>query len=88
MNYEELKEKEMKLAEEIKAVREELAKAEQTKAINLLYIAIKSLEEAMTLLLNPECYFEVYCEECEAEFDAQISLSDVIQSLKILRNGV
>ena len=43
MNYEELREKEMKLAEELKKVREELAKAERTKAINLLGVAIKSL---------------------------------------------
>ena len=88
MNYEELKEKEMKLAEEIKAVREELAKAEQTKAINLLGIAIKSLEEVDSLLLNPECYFEIYCELCSGEFEAQVSLIDIIQSLKSLRIGV
>lgn len=85
MNYEELREKEMKLAEELKKVREELAKAERTKAINLLGVAIKSLEDADSILLNPDCYFEVYCNECDMEFDTQISLADVIQSLRDLR---
>lgn len=84
MNYEELREKEMKLAEELKAVREELAKAERTKAINLLKIAIKSLEEVDSILLNPDCCFEVYCNECDMKFDAYISLEDVIQSLRDL----
>lgn len=88
MNYEELKEKEMKLAEELKKVREELAKAEQTKAINLLGVAIKSLEDVDNILLSPDCYFEVYCEECKTEFDTQIMLADIIQSLKDLREGV
>ena len=85
MNYEELREKEMKLAEELKKVREELAKAERTKAINLLGVAIKSLEDADSILLNPDCSFEVYCNECDIEFDTQISLADVIQSLRDLR---
>jgi hypothetical protein len=88
MNYEELRVKEMKLAEELKAVREELAKAEQTKAVNLLGVAIKSLEDVDSILLSPDCDFEVYCEECEAEFDTRVSLADVIQSLKDLREGV
>lgn len=87
MNYEELREKEMKLAEELKAVREELAKAERTKAINLLKIAIKSLEDVDSILLGTECYFEVWCDECEQEFDTHISLADVIQSLRDLERG-
>ena len=85
MNYEELKAKEMELAEELKKVREELVKTKQVKAINLLSIAIKSLEEVDSLLLSPECWCEVYCDGCESEFDVRISLADVIQSLRDLR---
>lgn len=88
MNYEELRVKEMKLAEELKAVREELAKAEQTKAVNLLGVAIKSLEDVDSILLSLDCNFEVYCEECETEFDILVSLADVIQSLRDLREEV
>ena len=87
MTYEELREKEMKLAEELKAVREELAKAERTKAINLLKIAIKSLEDVDSILLSPDCYFEVYCNECDMEFDTHLSLAEVIQSLRDLERG-
>lgn len=88
MTYEELKAEELRLAEKLSQVRKEIAQAEEVKAINLLGIAIKSLEEAEDILANPDCYFEVYCEECETEFDTQVSLADIIQSLRDLREGV
>lgn len=88
MNYEELKAREIKLADELQAVRKEIAKAEEVKAINLLGIAIKSLEDVENILTNSECDFEVYCEECQESFDTYISLADIIQSLRDLREGV
>ena len=88
MTYEELRARETKLADELQAIRREIAKAEEVKAINLLGIAIKSLEDVEDILMNPECAFEVYCEECNENFDTYISLADVIQSLKDLREGV
>jgi len=88
MTYEELKAKEVKLADELQAVRREIAKAEEVKAINLLGIAIKSLEDVEDILINAECDFEVYCEECNENFDTYISLADVIQSLRVLREKV
>lgn len=88
MTYEELRARETKLADELQAIRREIAKAEEVKAINLLGIAIKSLEDVEDILMNPECDFEVYCEECNENFDTYISLADVIQALKDLREGV
>ena len=88
MTYEELRAREMKLADELQAIRKEIAKAEEVKAINLLGIAIKSLEDVEDILSNPDCDFEVYCEECNENFDTYISLADVIQSLRDLREGV
>ena len=88
MNYEELKAREIKLADELQAVRKEIAKAEEVKAINLLGIAIKSLEDVENILTNSKCDFEVYCEECQESFDTYISLADIIQSLRDLREGV
>ena len=75
----------MTFAEELQAVRREIAKAEEVKAINLLGIAIKSLEDVEDIFTNLECDFEVYCEECNENFDTYISLADVIQSLRDLR---
>lgn len=88
MTYEELRAKEMKLDDELQAVRREIAKAEELKAINLLGIAIKSLEDVEDILTNPECDFEVYCEECNENFDTYVSLADVVQSLRDLREKV
>lgn len=88
MTYEELKAKETKLADELQAVRQEIAKAEEVKAINLLGIAIKTLEDVEDILTYPDCEFEVYCEECCENFDTFVPLADVIQSLRFLREKV
>lgn len=85
MTYEELKAKELKLTEELKNVRAEIIMSEQTQAHNLLGLAIKHLEDVDNMMLGTDCYFEVWCEECEESYDTNVSLADVIQSLKVLR---
>lgn len=85
MTYEELREKEMKLAEELIKVREQLAKMDEEKALELLQIAINSLKELEEITGSEfNCELEIYCDECEKEFDACVSITDIIQSLKDL----
>ena len=86
MNYEELKVKEMKLAEELKAVREELEKMDEEKALELLQTAINSLKEFEEITGNEfNCELEIYCDECDKSFDDYVPMGDIIQSLRDLK---
>lgn len=85
MNREELRKKEMKLAEELKKVREQLEKLDEEKALELLQTAINSLKEFEEITGTEfNCELEIYCDECEKEFDTCIPIGDIIQSLKLL----
>jgi hypothetical protein len=86
MNYEELREKERELAKALIEVREQLEKMDEEKALELLQTAINSLKEFEELTDNGfNCELEIYCEECEKEFDAYTSIGDIIQSLRDLK---
>lgn len=86
MNYEELREKERELAKALIEVREQLAKMDEEKAIELLQTAINSLKEFEEITGNEfNCELEIYCEECEKEFDACVPIDYIIQSLKDLK---
>lgn len=88
MNLEELILKEHKLTEELKQIREEIQKIEQVKSYNLLTDVIKNLSDVDSINLGLDCYLDVYCEECENEFTTKLDLSDIIQSLKELRDSM
>ena len=86
MTYEELKRKEEELCSRLLAVREELAKLEEQKAIELLQTAINSLKEFEEIINNEfNCELEVYCDECDTEIDVCVPIEDIIQSLKDLK---
>ena len=86
MNYEELREKERELAKALIEVREQLAKMDEEKALELLQIAINSLKKFEEITGSEfNCELEVYCDECEESFDTNIPIDDIIQSLKDLK---
>ena len=85
MTYKELKEKEAKLAKELLEVREELAIKSREEVTALISTAIDSLKKANELCAtNLSGYIDVYCEDCEAEFDYSVNLEDIINCLKDL----
>ena len=82
MNYEELREKERKLAKELIEVREQLEKLDDEKAFELLQTAINSLKEFQEITGSEfNCELEIYCDECDKSFDAYVPTDDIIQSL-------
>ena len=86
MTYEELREKERELAKELIEVRDKLAEMDEARAKELLQIAISSLKEFEEITGNEfNCELEIYCDECDKNFDAYIPMEDIIQSLKDLR---
>lgn len=82
MTYEELIKKEKELVDKLKEVRDEIALRDEKKAKELLQTAIQSLTEFQNITGTEfNCDFEIYCDECEKEFDACVPIDDVIQSL-------
>ena len=86
MNYEELRERERKLAKELIEVREQLEKLDDEKALELLQTAINSLKEFKEITGSEfNCELEIYCDDCDKSFDAYVPMEDIIQSLKDLK---
>lgn len=86
MGYEELRERERELAKALIEVREQLAKMDEEKALELLQTAINSLKEFEEITGNEfNCELEIYCDECDKNFDAYVPMEDIIQSLKDLK---
>ena len=86
MNYEELRERERELVKALVEVRDQLAKMDEEKALELLQIAINSLKKFEEITGSEfNCELEIYCDECEKEFDAYVSMGDIIQSLRDLK---
>ena len=86
MTYEELREKERKLATELIEVRDKLAEMDEAKAKELLQIAISSLKEFEEITGNEfNCELEIYCEECDKSFDAYVPMEEIVQSLRDLK---
>jgi hypothetical protein len=86
MNYEELREKERELAKALIEVREQLEKMDEEKALELLQTAINSLKEFEEITGNEfNCELEIYCDECDKNFDAYVPMGDIIQSLRDLK---
>lgn len=82
MTYEELIKKEKELVDELKAVKDEIALRDEKRAKELLQIVIQSLVEFQNITGNEfNCEFEIYCDECDKEFDFCVSIDDVVQSL-------
>ena len=86
MNYEELREKERELAKALIEVRDQLAKMDEEKALELLQIAINSLKNFEEITGSEfNCELEIYCDECDKSFDAYVPMGDIIQSLRDLK---
>ena len=86
MNYEELREKERELTEALIEVRKQIEKMDEEKALELLQIAINSLKKFEKITGNEfNCELEIYCDECDKNFDAYVPMGDMIQSLKDLK---
>lgn len=84
--YESLKAKENELLAQLSELREEIKNAENDIITDKLNTALKCLIDVDEMTSGYyRCSIEVYCEECEENFEVDVDLSEIIESIQHIR---